>query len=78
MKAVRDAVNAEFTKRANLLSKTLTRSYEQLVAPLNGCEFKFLPSYIKDNQGMLKIVLEAYDKQIVDKEYVQNLIYNEV
>lgn len=78
LKAVRDAVNAEFTKRANLLSKTLTRSYEQLVAPLSGYEFKFLPSYIKDNQGMLKIVLEAYDKQIVDKEYIQNLIYNEV
>ena len=78
LKAVRDAVNAEFTKRSSLLSKSLTRSYEKLVAPLDWHEFKFLPSYIKDNQALLKIVIEAYNKQIVDKEYAQNLIYNEV
>ena len=78
LNAVRIAVNGEFAKRADLLGKTLTRAYEKLVAPLNGANIKILPSYLKDNQTLIKIALEALNKGVVEKEYVQNLIYNEV
>lgn len=78
LNAVRIAVNGEFSKRADLLGKTLTRAYEKLVAPLNGANIKILPSYLKDNQALIKIALEALNKGVVEKEYVQNLIYNEV
>jgi hypothetical protein len=61
-----------------LLGKTLTRAYEKLVAPLNGTNIKILPNYMKDNQALIKIALEALNKGVVEKEYVQNLIYNEV
>nr|DAK26163.1 MAG TPA: hypothetical protein [Caudoviricetes sp.] len=49
-----------------------------MVAPLNGANIKILPSYLKDNQALIKIALEALNKGVVEKEYVQNLIYNEV
>lgn len=78
LNAVRIAVNGEFAKRADLLGKTLTRAYEKLVAPLNGANIKILPTYLKDNQALIKIALEALNKGVVEKEYVQNLIYNEV
>lgn len=76
--AVRNALNAEFAKRADLLWKTLTRAYEKLVAPLNWANIKILPNVLKDNQVLIKIALEAYDKGILEKEYIQNLIYNEI
>lgn len=76
--AVRNAVNGEFAKRADLLGKTLTRAYEKLVAPLNGANIKILPKYLKDNQALIKIALEALDKWVIEKEYVQNLLYNEI
>lgn len=78
LNAVRIAVNGEFTKRSDLLGKTLTRAYEKLVAPLNWANIKILPTYLKDNQALIKIALEALNKGVVEKEYVQNLIYNEV
>ena len=78
LNAVRIAVNGEFAKRADLLWKTLTRAYEKLVAPLNGANIKILPNYLKDNQALIKIALEALDKWVIEKEYVQNLIYNEI
>ncbi|MDO4714326.1 MAG: hypothetical protein Q4B28_06925 [bacterium] len=49
-----------------------------MVAPLNGANIKILPSYLKDNQALIRIALEAYDREIVDKTYVQNLLYNEI
>mgnify|MGYP001642788347 CR=1 FL=1 len=78
LNAVRIAVNGEFAKRADLLGKTLTRAYEKLVAPLNGANIKILPKYLKDNQALIKIALEALDKWVIEKEYVQNLLYNEI
>lgn len=78
LKAVRDSVNAEIRRRSELLSKDLTRSYEKLVAPLHGLSIKILPSYIKDNHTLLRLALDAYDKQILDKDYVENLLYNEL
>ena len=76
--AVRNAVNGEFSKRADLLGKTITRAYERLIAPLNWMNIKILPAYLKDNQTLIKIALEAFDKGVIEKEYVQNLLYNEI
>lgn len=78
LKAVRDAVNAEIKKRSELISKDITRSYEKLVGPLNGLSIKVLPTLIKDNHTLMRLALEAYDKQILEKEYVENLLYNEL
>lgn len=39
---------------------------------------KILPAYLKDNQALIKIALEAFDKGVIEKEYIQNLLYNEI